>query len=158
VVAADPPAGHPAQQPGGPIFAADAGHARRLLPPTQAHRSGLAIVGGDHRGLVPSPLAHQVLKFYPSLRMPQDDGGCQVEAVTIAQVGVDHSRVSRGFHWVARSFYGDAESILAEIFFSVFLHREKSKSGFNGRRGRKRTRSRFWNNPPWPRRRGPRAR
>jgi hypothetical protein len=49
---------HPAQQAGSSTLPPRAGHTRRQLPPAQAHRARLAIVGGDHRGRFPPTLPH----------------------------------------------------------------------------------------------------
>jgi hypothetical protein len=126
---------HPAQQAGSSTLPPRAAHTRRQLPPAQPHRARLAIVGGDHRGRLPSPLPHEIQKFLPPLGMLSDDGNCGVERITIAEVMRGHSKVALNLQQVARGFCREAKTDSPGILFSHFLRRRKSKSGFNGERG-----------------------
>ena len=151
VPSADASARHPAEQAGGPVLAARAGHAWRALPWRQAHRPHLGVVRGDHRGFRPN---------HAPARNPEIAATARGAAGRWRLPGRGrHDRKGGGWSQQGRLGFAtgctriltDAESILAGILFSGFLQRRKTKSSRDAWRGLMLASSKFSEMPPRPR-------
>jgi hypothetical protein len=108
----------------------------------------LGVVGGDGCSLLPAALPRQVQKFLPPLVVPSDDGDCGVERITIAEVRIDHRKVTLDWQGVRCGFLRPRKSDSPGILFSDFLQRTEIMSAFEGRDGVSRADADFSDMPP----------